>query len=366
MPESLRVASFNVENLFGRAKVFNFKDQSIGDKILEKIDELRGLLQKASYSESDKKRILDLYQELKPYIEIREDREKLFKRSGRKVTGVKADGAGDWDGTIEFKRAKFSQLARENTAKVIKDVKADIACIIEAENRQSLKEFDSHLLRSKYRYEMLIDGNNNRGIDVGLYSNYPIGGVWTHIFDKVGRKTVFSRDCLEVEMTLPGVQPLYFLCNHFKSRGYDYDGSADSKRKMQAVQAAKILEKYDLEKDFVIIAGDLNDNPTSAPLKPLLKVKDLYDVLALQYPDDPNKRWTYHYKKFEQIDFILVSKPLKTRFLEAGVNRRGIYQLEKLTSSANGLVDVEKEYDDVKAWSNAASDHGAVWANFKL
>jgi hypothetical protein len=34
----LRVAHFNVENLFGRARVFNLKDHTIGDKILERID----------------------------------------------------------------------------------------------------------------------------------------------------------------------------------------------------------------------------------------------------------------------------------------------------------------------------------------
>jgi hypothetical protein len=78
------------------------------------------------------------------------------------------------------------------------------------------------------------------------------------------------------------------------------------------------------------------------------------------------KRWTYYYKKFEQIDFILVSKPLKDRFRKAGVERRGMHKLKKLTTSSNGLVDVEKEYDAVTHWANAASDHGAVWAEFDL
>lgn len=367
MPSSFRVASFNVENLFGRAAVFNFQDHSVGDQILKKIDEFRELLKKTTYTTNDKKRIVKLYkEELKPYIEVREDRGKLFKKRGWTVTGVKADGAGDWDGAIEFKQAKFSQLARKNTARVIKDVRADVACIVEAESRPTLKSFDAHLLNSRYKYEMLIDANDPRGIDVGLYSEYPLGGVWTHMFDEDGGKTIFSRDCLEVEVFLPNDQPLYVLCNHFKSRGYDFDGTASEKRERQARQVAQILGKYDLTSDWVVVAGDFNDNPTSAPLQPLLNVQNMYDVLELQFPVDPMKRWTYHYNQFEQIDFVLVSKPLKDRFRKAGVERRGMYKLKKLTTSSNGLVDVEEEYDTVTHWTNAASDHGAVWGEFDL
>lgn len=367
MPSTFRVASFNVENLFGRAKIFNFQDHSVGDQILDEISEFTQILKKQTYTTDDKDRIVELYnEELKQYIEVREDRGKLFKKRGWTVIGVQASGADDWDGSIEFKRAKFSETGRENTAKVIKAVRAHVLCIVEAESRPTLKSFDAHLLNSRYKYDMLIDANDPRGIDVGLYSKYPLGGIWTHMFDKVGNKTVFSRDCLEVEVFLPNGHPIYVLCNHFKSRGYDYDGSADQKRRRQAKQVNQILGKYDLTSDWVIVAGDLNDNPDSDPLQPLLTVQDMHDVLELQFPDDPEKRWTYHYDRFEQIDFILVSKPLKDRFRKAGVERRGIYRLKKLTSSSSGLVGVEQEYDTVTHWTNAASDHGAVWAEFNV
>lgn len=367
MSDHFRVASFNVENLFGRAKVFNFQNHSQGDEILKKIDKFRELMKKAAYSSDDKKRMLELYNEhLKPYVIVREDRGKFFKRHGWGVVGIKADGVGEWDGAIEFKKAKFSEVARENTARVIKAVRADIACVVEAESRPMLKAFDTHLLRSAYKYEMLIDGNDQRGIDVGLYSKYPLGGIWTHIFEKDGKKTIFSRDCLEVELFPTENQPLYILCNHFKSRGYDYSGTADKKRKRQASRVAEILEKYNLAEEWVIVAGDLNDNPARDPLQPLLAVQNLFDVLELQFPDEPMKRWTYHYNNFEQIDYLLISKPLKDRFLEAGVERRGMYRLKHLTSGSGGLVETEEEFDTVTHWTNAASDHGAVWATFSL
>jgi len=365
MPKTFRVASFNVENLFGRAKVFTFQDQKVGERILQKVDEFRELLKKSEYTKDDKKRIVMLYQnDLKLYVEVREDRGKLFKKRGWTVTGVAANGVGDWDGSIDFKQAQFSEQTRENTARVIKDVRADIVCVVEAENRMTLKNFDAHLLNSRYPYEMLIDANDPRGIDVALYSKYPLGGIWTHMFDKEGTQPIFSRDCLEVEVFLPNERPLYVLCNHFKSRGYDFDGMSDKKRERQAKRVAQILQKYDLTKDWVLVAGDFNDNPASPALQPLLSLEHLYDVLALQFPHNPLKRWTYYFKQFEQIDFTLVSEPLRDRFRQAGVERRGIYHLNQLTTSSQGQVDVEEEYETVRHWTNGASDHGAVWAEF--
>lgn len=361
------IATFNVQNLFGRAKVFNFRDHSIGDHILGRIDEFSQLVNKKIFTEQDKEQIVSMYTgDLKPYISVRENRGKLFKRKNRKIVGVQADGCRDWDGEIVFKQARFSEVGRKNTGKVIKDTKADIVCIVETENRPTLRSFDAHLLGSRYKHEMLIDANDPRGIDVGLYSRYPIGLIQTHLFDRDGNSPIFSRDCLEVELLMPDGMPLYMLCNHFKSRGYDYSGNAAEKRKKQAVRVAQILDSYDLSRERVVVAGDLNDNPESASLQPLLGIENLYDVLELQFPDHPIKRWTYYYNAFEQIDYLLVSKQLKDNFRKAGVKRGGIYDLYARTSSSGGLVEAETEYSTVTCRKGAASDHGAVWAEFSI
>ncbi len=377
MPTKFRVASFNVENLFARPKVFNFQDKSVGDTILKRIGEFRKILKKTTYTAADKDRLLKEFTEdstssdpekqpLKEYIVINEDRgSKLWKTTNRQITGVKANGIQDLDLTIEFKKAKYSETARENTAKVIQAVKADIACIVEADSRETLKRFDTELLNSKYRYEMLIDGNDIRGIDVGLYSRFPLGGIWTHIFDGSGNSRTFSRDCPEYEIILPSGQSLFLLCNHLKSKGYDFDGNADNRRMKQATAVAEILKGYDLKNDLVVVAGDLNDTPDSGPLKPLMDVDNLFDVLELQFGNDKGKRWTYHYTSFEQIDYVLVSKPLKEAFVKAGVERRGIAKLKQLTENEPTIPD-EVEYDTVGSWTNQASDHGAVWAEFEV
>lgn len=66
----LRVGSFNVENLFSRARVFNEDDQAIGSEILDKIAEIQRLLEEDPYRKSV---IVDWYNDagLDPYISIR-------------------------------------------------------------------------------------------------------------------------------------------------------------------------------------------------------------------------------------------------------------------------------------------------------
>jgi len=371
---SVRIAAFNVQNLFERPKVFNFRDRRVGDTLLKRIGEFRKIAKKNIYTASDKTAMLHAFTHnggskeaapLSRYISVREDQGKFWKKSQRKIVGVKASGVKDWNGSIDFKRAKFSEVGRENTGKVVRSVKADIACIVEADDRPSLKRFDTEVLRSKYRYEMLMDGNDTRGIDVGLYSRFPLGNIRTHMFDGSSRSKTFSRDCPEYEIVLPSGESLTILCNHLKSKGYGPQAKSNARREKQAEAIRDILQGYDLANELVVVAGDLNDTPDSTPLKPLLDVPDLYDVLELQYADDYYKRWTYHFRSFEQIDYVLVSKPLKDKFIKAGVERRGIYRLNQLTS-ADPDVETQNEYDTVTHWSNSGSDHGAIWADFDI
>ena len=359
MSTTFRIATFNAENLFARAKVLNLDDRTVGDDALKNIGELQKELRKSTY---DKTKILNLYNLVKNYVSISEDRGKLWRRSGQQITGVAANGKENWDGSVVFKRAKFSEMTRQNTKKVITKVNADLMCVVEVDDKPTLRAFDSQLLNSRYKYDMLIDGiTDPRGIDVGLYSKRPIGGVWTHMYDKKNNEYIFSRDCLEVEVFLDQGTSLHILCNHFKSKGYGSASVGNAKRKSQAERVAEILHsRYDLDNDLVVVAGDLNDTADSNPLSPLMGVSGLKDVLEMQFPNDPGKRWTYHYTANEQIDFLLVSRPLQNAFIKAGVERRGIHDLSTFSGGT------EDSFDTVTSQANQASDHGALWADFNL
>lgn len=129
---------------------------------------------------------------------------------------------GDWDGWLTLKRDEIWPEARANTARVIVDVNAHAQCIVEADSQPLLQRFNSQEIPKAKRFEfnMLIDGNDDRRIDVGILSRLPIRELRGHIADKDNAGEVFSRDCLEVRLELPGGGPLWMLLNHFKSKGY--------------------------------------------------------------------------------------------------------------------------------------------------
>lgn len=359
MATRIRLASFNVENLFSRARILNFDDNNEAKPYLNTVEKLRRELSNKTYNED---KILEYYNEVKEFIEIVQVRGKLFNRA---QTKLRARGHDEWGGFIDFKRSKFSEMARSNTARVLRTVNADICCLIEVESRPVLRHFCVDRLPrtntfKSYKHTMVIDGNDNRGIDVALASRFKHRLLRSHIDDTDEKgKAIFSRDCLEIEVVHEDGFSIWLLLNHLKSKGYGSQASNDARRKSQAARIAQILKEYNLKKDYVVVCGDLNDTPGSDPLKPLLSVSGLTDVLALEF-GDPADRWSYHYKKNEQIDYILISDALKKRFKGAGVERRGIFNIEKYT---NGAV---KPFDTVKKYSDSASDHCAVFADFEF
>ncbi len=360
----MRIATFNTENLFSRAKVLNLRNNDSIAEQLGKIGALQDELQKEVY---DTAKIFSLFKEVKTYISINENRGKLFKRRGTAITGVSAKGRNDWDGEIVFRREKFSEMARKSTAEVIRQMKPDVLCLVEIENRVTVDDFYGDVLRDtklKLPFNMCIDGFDPRQIDVGLMAKYPIKNIRTHIFDKekpTSRSYIFSRDCLEIELEISNQRSLYILCNHLKSKLQSASSDSTERRKKQAERIKEILNSnYNLDVDWVIVAGDFNDSPGSAALKPLLGMQKLHDVLELQYQTDMDKRWTYHYKKREQIDYILISEALKNKFKSAGVERGGMFEIETLTK------ENEKRYPIIKEFKDAASDHAGVWAELDI
>jgi endonuclease/exonuclease/phosphatase family metal-dependent hydrolase len=353
----IKIATFNCENLFSRSKVVNREDRKDGDDIMTNIDLLREELEKDAYNSA---RIISLYKEVHDYIDIVEVREKLFKGTINNLA-VKAKGKKNWDGFIQYKRTTFSDAAKLNTAKVINSIDADIISLIEVEDKVTLDSFNSRLITKPYPFTMLIDAFDPRGIDVALLSRFPLENIRTHMFDKTGKLRIFSRDCLEVDIKPDSGDIIHFFVNHFKSQGYGTQAGNDAKRLSQTQRVAKILDErlLNLDNDKVVILGDFNAPPNSASLTPLLNVQGLEDVLKMKIPAEED-RWTYYYSTRQQIDYMLVSKPLQSACNAAGIERRGIYNLQKISK---GKEQAWQEIQDSGAIA-AASDHGAVWAEF--
>jgi endonuclease/exonuclease/phosphatase family metal-dependent hydrolase len=373
----LRIATFNANNLFERSKVFQLEGQSAeAAKVLSDVQALEELLAQTSYSGATGKSIIALLKKYnfdnsrllpeKRWFQINEVRGKLFRvkrvgsgASAKSAIELAATGRADWLGWVELTRENVSAVSSDNTARVIQAISADVLCMVEVEDRQTLDRFNRLTLakfKASFDHNLLIDGNDPRGIDVGLLSRFPIRSVRSHIDDRPPKKRerVFSRDCPEFEIELPDGRTLWLLGNHFKSQGYGIQTANNAKRKLQATRVRELLSRFDLTRDLVVVAGDFNDSPNSAPLKPLLSTPNLSDVLKSPLQSGPT--WTYHDGR-QQIDYLLVSQPLFTSLKGVGIERRGLFHKTNFGGKFPHFPEVTDEITQ-------ASDHAAVWAEF--
>lgn len=368
----VKIATYNLNNLFERAKIMDLNskpDQSFSAKskeVLEDISRLCSLLEKKSYEGNageDIKTLLSKYfinEKFKKenYFSIVQIRGKLFSVTKTNKIDLKAKGKDDWLGFVEFTKVRTNDKAVVNTARVLDSVNADIICTVEVDNRIALRNFNDLMKREfnkSYKHYMLIDGNDDRGIDVGVLSKYGIVDINSHVDDEYKGKDgkmykIFSRDCAEYTIDING-KNLHLLCNHFKSKGYGPPVTSNNKRKLQAERVVAILSKFDLKKDFVAVAGDFNDTPDSEPLKKLIKLPNLKDVLKSK--KFKGETWTYHTGN-QQIDYLLVSKPLFDAITEVGIERRGIFKKNN------------PSFPELKNKIEEASDHACVWASFNI
>jgi endonuclease/exonuclease/phosphatase family metal-dependent hydrolase len=219
-----------------------------------------------------------------------------------------------------------TQTERQLTADAIKATKADIVCLQEVENMDTLKNFlTTYMSSAGYTYRILIDAKDPRLIDVALISKIPFDYVKTHQFSETGK--VFSRDCLEVEFNING-KPLTVFVNHFKSM---FDRSNKTPAQKRALTAPKRTAQCHAVLDIIkqkfkntpqkgnwVVAGDLNDYPDSVTsLKPLLESTWMENIVQTRITD-PNEQWTHFWdtttvpidERYKQIDYIFLSKKL--------------------------------------------------------
>jgi len=377
----MRIASFNMENLFQRAAVLNLPSSAASRKVLEQVAEINALFEKEPYFDADKKRMVKILVELglgktdegdrTALAQLRVIRGKLLVRhqvpaGAAPNIEITASGRLAWVGWVEHKIESVRAKATEHTAMVVREVKPDILGVVEVESRQALQKFSSELIAdvggTPFGQVMVIDGNDDRGIDVGIgvVPGYKILRIETHIFDTDTAGVIFSRDCAEYLIETPGKAKVVVLVNHFKSQGFGSPASNDAKRKRQSIAVANIYKQLTADGfENVAVVGDLNGAPTTDPLLPLTTGTNLKDVSKLAGFNSGGFAGTFgECGPKDKFDYVLLSPALASKVTGGGVFRRGI------VAGPNGKKF--NPFPTIKGPQDAASDHGAIFADVNL
>ncbi len=269
---------------------------------------------------------------------------------------------------------------RQMTALAIADTGADIICLQEVENMQALEAFEHGYLykmaSAGYKQKFLIDGNDSRGIDVAVMARettrggeeiefvratshahltYQDLGIHNAQLEEMGEQShekVFRRDCLEMDFKVGG-RPLTLYVSHFKSMGTHRRGVVGRDYTMPVRQAeAKAIRRI-IERRFGkgktdskrwLVCGDLNDYRSRLVVKgdrqqgfeyehlverisgvdPLLADGFSVDLISRRPKRD---QWTlFHSRGIEdqhlcQLDYILASPSL------AGLNKKAMPEI---------------------------------------
>ncbi|GAA0255499.1 hypothetical protein GCM10010492_65450 [Saccharothrix mutabilis subsp. mutabilis] len=385
---TVRVATFNVENLFERAKALS----SGAGPVLAAYSRFGAVSAEAAYTEVDKREMLEDLETLQVLVRadnrlvlnprpfqawalLRENRGDFLKQPGGGDATIVATGRGDWIGWVDLITEPVDEIATRMTAKVVNEVAADILCLVEAEHRPALVRFNEALLDRRYAHAMLVDGNDPRGIDVGVMTTgrVAIESVRSHVDDpdpeRAGR-ALFSRDCPVYQLRLPGGRELFLLPNHFKSQSFS-GGDPDPLRRRQS---ARVREIYDALRadgaELVVVLGDLNKGPTNddpprhPTLEPLLGPgTPLVDTASLPVFDPGPRPGTFQSCSLRnRLDYVLVSPELAALVTAGGVFRKGLWgDPDNVNPPAQWQI-----YPEITASRHGASDHAAVWIDIDL
>jgi endonuclease/exonuclease/phosphatase family metal-dependent hydrolase len=208
---------------------------------------------------------------------------------------------------------------------------------------------------------MLIDGNDDRGIDVGLMTRLPyrVASMVSHVDDRMDNdERLFSRDCPEYTIATGAGGQLLVLVNHFKSKGYGKPADSNAKRQAQATRVRAIYEQRRAEGvRRIAVVGDFNDTPDSAPLAPLLQNgSELRDIVTHPNFVGDGRPGTFgNGTASNKIDYILLSPELFAKVTGGGIFRKGVW------GGVHGTLF--PHYEEMTAPIHAASDHAAIWAD---
>lgn len=266
-----------------------------------------------------------------------------------------------------------------NMARVIADIGLDdtrnspvVLGVSEVENRDVLEDVvNDPLLISKDYGIVHYDSPDRRGIDVGLiYQKQFFKPINTSshelvIFDDNSRERIYTRDQLLVSGKLDG-ELIHFIVNHWPSRR---GGEARSRPKRVAAAKLnkKIIDSLQTIDPYakIVIMGDLNDDPTNASVKEVLKAERHKEDVSLKGIYNPMEEFfkngigsNAYRDSWSLFDQIMVTKPfLEKDYSTFQFYKAGIYNKNYLVSKRGRWKGYPKRSFSNSNFTDGFSDH---------
>ncbi len=252
-------------------------------------------------------------------------------------------------------KAKDPTDTHEIARRITEVMNADVLAAQEVEHIEVLKQFNREFLGNLYQHTALVEGNDQRLIDVGILSKLPIGTIVSHqtaVHPDEPNRRVFSRDLLQVEILHSNGNKLFTIYNtHLKSHFVSAEENpvqgainANNRRKRQAETISRILSRMERANGRFVLVGDMNDPSDSKFIAPMLTVDNHPLVNALENPTETrpakvetsgqgpgpqSKAWTHRFNppgpefpRYELFDHIWISQSLAEKFSNPTIDRR--------------------------------------------
>ncbi|QNN22300.1 hypothetical protein HED60_08455 [Planctomycetales bacterium ZRK34] len=236
----------------------------------------------------------------------------------------------------------------EPMGKLLKSIDPDFIACEEIENVGILTRFrDWNFAGEGYDYIWTNYMQGQRGINNGFISRVPVGAIMLRKFTTLtlpgeSKKWFYARDLVSVELQPASDVSITVYVVHLKSKRDSKDDPNSSKWRLAEATGLAKLVRQQLEADpdaCIVVTGDFNDTPDSAPIKTLLST-GLIDPHASIPAED---RITYLREPYRStIDYMLVSPAMA----------------KHITPGSAKIVG--------KTTEETGSDHAAVAAGFDL
>ena len=265
-------------------------------------------------------------------------------------------------------------------AAAIRAVDADVVALEEIESKDALVWFrDTYLSDLGYSHIESIDAGDERGIENGVISRFPItntktwvgmdlGGVHPDTFGErgaanwfAGQPLKFRRTPLRLDVEVPagidlGGQPAtspvgltLFVVHHKSGRGHEYWREAEARKIVELIAGA---EKERPGRPIALL-GDFNATPTDKVLA-IYRDAGLIDTLAHRATEGGGAEAFKTHASDRTIDFILVNKSLGSEIVPQSAFVFGTLLLPK------GV-----DYREVNPPEGYASDHMPVCVDIR-